>query len=272
MLVHYTEHETLYPLIYMWPALYAFYFCTTPAALAHLAFVGASYGTVLAIDDTMNATIRLVLVIGTPLVVGLLISRLLDTLREGLRRSARQELALRSSEQRTRLIIDSARDGFISTDEHGCVTDVNAAAEFLLGRPRAEIVGRPFQELGIPAEEHERFDQRRMDLSRARAWTVRGTSRCGSTIDRPDGTRLRGETMIWVVERDGEWMFNARLTDIGERLREQEERERLVAAEAAREQAERAAADDRPPAGRRRRGAQPPRPRRPPADAPAAHA
>jgi serine phosphatase RsbU (regulator of sigma subunit)/anti-sigma regulatory factor (Ser/Thr protein kinase) len=35
-------------------------------------------------------------------------------------------------------------------------------------------------------------------------------------------------------------MFNARLTDIGDRLREQHERERLVAAEAAREEAERA--------------------------------
>src|SRR5918997_638381 len=62
------------------------------------------------------------------------------------------------------------------------------------------------------------------------------------TIDRPDGSRLHGETMIWVVERDGEWMFNARLTDIGDRLRDEEERERRVRAEAERAEAERATA------------------------------
>lgn len=241
LLVLYTDQTTLYPLVYTWPALYAFYFFSTPAALAHLALIGAAYGTVLAMDDTVDATIRLLLVLGTPLVIGLLISQLLAKMREGLARSARQERALRSSERRTRLIVDSARDGFISTDADGRVLDVNGAAETLLGRPRAEVLGRPMRELGIPASEHERFEERRRAL-------LEGAREDGTrhlalrvAIDRPDGTRLHAETMIWVVEREGEWMFNARLTDIGDRLREQEERERLVAAEAAREQAERSA-------------------------------
>lgn len=238
LVVHYTQQTTLYPLIYTWPALYAFYFFSTPTALAHLAFVGAAYGTVLIVDGTTNATIRLVLVLGTPLVIGLLISRLLSTMREGIARMARQERALRSSERRTRLIVDGARDGFISTDAQGRVLDVNAAAESLLGRSRAEMLGRPFQELGIPESEHELFEKRRRAL-------LEGASEDGErhlalrvAIDRPDGSRLSAESMIWAVERDGEWMINARLTDIGERLREQEERERRVAAEAAREQAE----------------------------------
>ena len=250
LVVHYTDQTTLYPLIYTWPALYAFYFFSTPGALAHLALIGTAYGTVLAIEQPMDATIRLLLVLGTPLVVGLLISRLLSTMREGLARSERQERALRSSERRTRLVVDSARDGFISTDARGLVLDVNAAAECLLGRSRGEILGRPMQELGIPASEHERFDERRRALlDGAREDGTRHLA-LRVSIDRPDGTRLSAETMIWVVERDGEWMFNARLTDIGEReererlvaaeaAREQEERERLVAAEAAREQEER---------------------------------
>ncbi|MBA3746858.1 MAG: SpoIIE family protein phosphatase [Solirubrobacterales bacterium] len=240
LLVHFAEQSALYPLIYMWPALYAFYFFSTPVALAHLASIGAAYGVVLNIDDTADATIRIVLVLGTPLVIGLLISRLLGKMREGILRSSRQERALRSSERHTRLIVDSARDGFISTDSDGRVLDVNAAAEVLLGRPRAELLGMPFQDLGIPPEEHARFDERRRAL-------IEGAHGDGTrhlsirvSIDRPDGTRLRGETMIWVVERDGEVLFNARLTDIGDRLREQAERERLVAAEAAREQAEHA--------------------------------
>ena len=242
LVIHATQPTGLYPLIYMWPALYAFFFFSTSKALAHLGFIGVAYATVLNIDHTPDTTIRLVLVLGTPLVVGLLISRLLGFVRAGIERSARQERALRSSERRTRLIVDSARDGFISTDVEGRVLDVNAAAERLLGRPRADVLGRPFQELGIPAAVHAKFDERRRAL-------LDGTREDGMrhlalrvTIDRPDGTRLHGETMIWVIERDGEWMFNARLTDIGDRLRDEEERERRMRAEAERAEAERATA------------------------------
>jgi PAS domain S-box-containing protein len=240
--VHYTHQAGLYPLIYMWPALYAFFFFSPWKAIVHLAFIGAAYGTVLAAEHTMDTTLRLVLVLGTPLVVGLLIARLLGFLRAGLERSARQERALRSSERRTRLIVDSARDGFISTDADGRVLDVNAAAERLLGRPRAEMLGRRFQELGIPRQVHAKFEERRRALLQgARKEGMRHLA-LRVTIDRPDGTRLLGETMIWVVERDGEWMFNARLTDIGDRLRDEEERERRVRAEAERAEAERATA------------------------------
>ncbi|HWC25112.1 MAG TPA: SpoIIE family protein phosphatase [Solirubrobacteraceae bacterium] len=240
-LIHYTHNTTLYALVYMWPALYAFYFFSTRAALAHLALIGIAYAAVLRIDGTMDATIRLVLVLGTPLVVGLLISRLLGGMRAAIERSARQERALRSSERRTRLIVDSARDGFISTDAQGRVLDINAAAERLLGRSRADALGRPFQELGIPREAHAKFIQRRRDLLKAAREGGTRHLELRVTINRPDGTQLRGETMIWVVERDGELTFNARLTDIGERLREERKRERLVRAEAARAEAERAA-------------------------------
>ncbi len=235
------EHATLYPLVYTWPALYAFYFFSTRAALGHLAFIGAAYATVLSIDETMEATIRLVLVLGTPLVVGLMISRLLGVMREAMERSARQERALRSSESRTRLIVDSARDGFISADDDGRVLDLNAAAERLLGRTKADAVGRPFQELGVPPAAHAKFIQRRRDLINAARQGGTPHLEVRITIDRPDGTQLRGETMIWVVERDGELMLNARLTDIGHRLREEHKREELVRAEAERAEAERAA-------------------------------
>jgi len=242
LVIHYTEHTTLYPLIYMWPALYAFYFFSTPIALAHLAWIGAAYATALSVDKQMDATLRLVLVLGTPLVIGLMISRLLGHMREGMERSARQERALRSSERRTREIVDSARDGFISTDTDGRVLDINAAAEVLLGRSRADVLGRPFQDLGVPHRLHAKFEERRRAL-------LDGARQDGTrhlalrvVIDRPDGTRLRAETMIWVVEREGELTFNARLTDIGDRLREEEEREKLLRSEAARAEAERTAA------------------------------
>jgi PAS domain S-box-containing protein len=241
LVIHYTHNATLYALIYTWPALYAFYFFSTPTALGHLAVIGAAYAVVLHIGDTMDASIRLALVLGTPLVVGLLISRLLGVLRTALERGARQERALRSSERRTRLIVDSARDGFISADTEGRVLDINAAAERLLGRPRDDVLGRPFQELGIPPAAQAKFVQRRRDLLKAAREGGTRHLELRVTIDRPDGTQLRGETMIWVVERDGELMFNARLSDIGDRLAQERRRERLVRAEAARAEAERAA-------------------------------
>ncbi|MDX6689565.1 MAG: hypothetical protein QOG15_1022 [Solirubrobacteraceae bacterium] len=243
LMVHFTHQLTLYALIYTWPALYAFFFFSTPAAFGHLAFIGAAYGIVLGVEaEPMGTTVRLLLVLGTPLVVGLIIARLLSGLRASLERSARQEQALRGSEQRTRLIVDSARDGFISTDESGRVTDLNAAAEKLLGRSRSEAIGRPFQELGVPPEAHARFDQRRQHLLDAARADRPHHLELRVEIDRPDGSRLQAETMIWVVERDGEYMFNARLTDIAERLRHEQERENLVRSEVARAEAERAAA------------------------------
>ena len=243
LLVHFTHQETLFALIYMWPALFAFYFLQWRAAIAHLAFIGASYAFVLsAEDDAVGITVRLVLVLGTPLVVGVIISRLLGGLRAGIQRSARQEQALRSSEQRTRLIVESARDGFLSTDAEGRVLELNAAAERLLGRSRADVIGRPLKQLGIPPEVHARFERRRQALLEAAREDRPHHLEQRVVIDRPDGTRLHAETMIWVVERDGELMFNARLTDIGARLREEHKREQLVRATAARAEAERATA------------------------------
>ena len=193
-------------------------------------------------DEAVGITVRLVLVLGTPLVVGVIITRLLGGLRAGIQRSARQEQALRSSEQRTRLIVESARDGFISTDAQGRVLELNAAAERLLGRSRAEVIGRPFKQLGIPPELHARFEERRQALLEAAREDRPHHREQRVVIDRPDGTRLHAETMIWVVERDGELMFNARMTDIGARLRVEHKREQLVRATAARSEAERATA------------------------------
>jgi hypothetical protein len=64
LLVHFTHQETLFALIYVWPALFAFYFFQWRAAIAHLAFIGASYAFVLsAEDDAAGITVRLVLVL-----------------------------------------------------------------------------------------------------------------------------------------------------------------------------------------------------------------
>ena len=239
--IHYLHEDTLYPLIYSWPVLYAFYFFSTPAALAHLALVGVSYATVLAIDDATDVGVRLVLVLGTPLVVGLLVSRLLGRLRAGFTLIGRQAEALRAGEQRTRLLIESAQDGFASTDADGRVLDLNAAAEQLLGWPRAEALGRTFDEIALPWGAKAEYEQRLARIVAA-ARNPGAHMSLETEIRRQDGSRIPVDLIIWPVERDGETILNVRFTDIRPRLRKAGEREELVRAEARRVAAERSAA------------------------------
>jgi PAS domain S-box-containing protein len=63
------------------------------------------------------------------------------------RRFALQALALQSSEQRFRLIVETAMDAFLEIDPSGVLTDWNAHAEHLFGWPRAQAIGRSIDEM-----------------------------------------------------------------------------------------------------------------------------
>ena len=78
---YYTGTSALYPILFSWPALYAFYFFRLPAALVYVALIGLAYGIVLAIQSPDSAVVRWLLAVGTPAVAGLLISRVLGLLR-----------------------------------------------------------------------------------------------------------------------------------------------------------------------------------------------
>ena len=69
---YYAGPSTLYPLLYMWTALYAFYCFRLPEALAHMAFIALAYAVVLALQDPDSAIVRWLLSVGTPLVAGIL--------------------------------------------------------------------------------------------------------------------------------------------------------------------------------------------------------
>src|SRR5215469_14424261 len=60
------------------------------------------------------------------------------------------EAALRESEARTRLILDTALDAVITIDEHDTVKEWNAQAERIFGWQYNEAVGRRMSELVIP--------------------------------------------------------------------------------------------------------------------------
>src|SRR5206468_9155689 len=58
--------------------------------------------------------------------------------------------ALQSSEGHIRAIVDVAFDSFITIDEHGTITDFNAAAERTFGYRRDEAVGHELATLITP--------------------------------------------------------------------------------------------------------------------------
>ncbi len=96
-----------------------------------MAFIGVSYAVVLAVQDADSAVVRWLLAVGTPLVAGLLISRLL-----GAAASDRAQRARAVARTRTRLVLDTAPDAFITLDRDGVITNWNAAAERLFGWTR----------------------------------------------------------------------------------------------------------------------------------------
>ena len=147
---YYVESTVTYPLLYTWTALFAFYFFRVNAALCHVAFIGLCYAIVLAAVEPGSPVVRWLLAVGTPLVAGLLITRLLGRIRAEALDADRRADALQESEARTRLVLDGAPDAFITLDRDGVILSWNSAAERLFGWTSAEAIGVPMRALIIP--------------------------------------------------------------------------------------------------------------------------
>jgi PAS domain S-box-containing protein len=234
---YYAGTTVLYPLLFTWGALYAFYFFELRAALAHLGLVGVAYAVVLASQDPVSPAILWLLAVGTPAVFGLLISRLLDRLRAEAASADQRARALRQSESRTRLVLDSAPDAFVAIDRDGVVTSWNTAAERLFGWSALEAVGQSLGGLIFPADGREAHDERRRDLLAApEPVKVR---RIETELQRRDGTRFPGEKTISRVRIGDQVVLSAFVRDLTERRRREEESEALLREQAARAEAER---------------------------------
>jgi PAS domain S-box-containing protein len=229
---YYAGPGTLYPILYTWTALYAFYFFPMREALAQLVVLSLAYAVVLAVQDAGMEVVSWLLAVGTPTVAGILIARLLA----GLQHHGRE---LRQSEKRTRLVLDTAPDAFITLDRDGCITTWNAAAERMFGWPAAEAVGKTMRELILPPEHADRHDSRRLALLESA--DPHATETFEVELVRRDGRRFPGEATVSRVEAGGEVFASGFITDTTERLRRQAEREALLREQAARAEAERVA-------------------------------
>jgi PAS domain S-box-containing protein len=229
----------LYPLLFTWPILYAFYFLDRRAAIAHVALAGLAYAIVLVIQDPPSPYVRWLLAIGTPVIAGALIFRLLDRLRADRVESAAREALLEQNEARTRIVLDSAPDAFVAIDREGVIRTWNAAAERLLGWPASEVVGRSFAEMAIPPELRAAHDERRralLDPAERDATRV-----IQLELQRHDGSRFPAEARVSRVTLRSGVFAAGFLRDVSDRARREAEREALVREQAARAEAERVA-------------------------------
>jgi PAS domain S-box-containing protein len=150
------------------------------------------------------------------------------------------EDALRESEGRTRLILDTAYEAFISIDLEGRIIDWNAEAERVLGWTREEVLGCVLADTIVP--------------QRYRGDHVRGLERFRATGEGPvlgrvlrmealrrDGSEFPVEFTISPIRIDHTTVFNAFLRDVTERKRAEDAVTAARAeAEAARDEAEQA--------------------------------
>ena len=235
----FTGQTALYPLLFSWPILYAFYFLERPAALSHVTVAALAYAIVLLAADLPSPYVRWLLAIGTPAVAGVLIAGLLERVLIERVESGDRELLLQQNEARTRIVLDSAPDAFVAIDRDGSVRTWNAAAERMLGWPASEAVGRPLRALIIPPELREANDQLRRDLlDPAEADATRVLE---LELQRRDGSRFPAEVRASRVTIRGEVFAAGFLRDASDRLRREAEREALLRERSARTEAERVA-------------------------------
>jgi PAS domain S-box-containing protein len=167
--------------------------------------------------------------------------------------SARLSAGLRASEERTRLVIDSALDAVISIDMGGRIVGWNAQAERTFGWSRDEVIGRVLSETIIPVRYRVAHEE---GLRRYRA-SGEGpviNRRLELSAIRRDGSEFPVELSISPVSTGEATTFTAFVRDITQRaeaehaIRRQTSLVRLLQVVAV-------AANEAPPRARRCRSA-----------------
>jgi two-component system, cell cycle sensor histidine kinase and response regulator CckA len=141
------------------------------------------------------------------------------------------EVALKQSEQRTRVILDNALDAVISMDASGLITDWNAQAERIFGWSRAEALGRLMSETIIPERYRARHESGLRKFLLTGEGNVLNKRIEINALDR-QGREFPVELAISPAKVAAEWTFSAFIRDLTERkqtetaLREGEKRYR----------------------------------------------
>ncbi len=97
--------------------------------------------------DDRQADLALVLALAGFVAIGALASYLADQLRRASERLEAKSVDLAELEAMNRLIVQSIQSGLLTVSPDGRVTSFNRAAQAITGRPPADVLGRPVQDL-----------------------------------------------------------------------------------------------------------------------------
>ncbi len=122
---------------------------------------------------------------------------------------------LRSSEEKHRLVVETANDAVVSMDDNGTIQFANRATARLFGYDPTELVGRSLTVL-MPESMRELHDRgfRRYLATSQRHINWQGTE---LTALRKDGQELPVEVSFGELTRDGHKVFTGFIRDISER-------------------------------------------------------
>jgi PAS domain S-box-containing protein len=130
--------------------------------------------------------------------------------------------ALGASEERLRLIINTAMDAVITVNAEGLITNWNSEAEEIFGWSAQEALSRKLSELIMPRRyqgDHGRDLQRFLGVGEE----LTARQRTETTAQHRDGNEFPVEMAISPVEFGGQWIFSIFIRDIRERRRTQNE-------------------------------------------------
>jgi PAS domain S-box-containing protein len=140
---------------------------------------------------------------------------------------------LAASEERQRVILETALDAVVSIDRDARVTYVNSAFERTFGYRAEEVIGRDLAETIVPPslrEAHRRGLARHLETGQVSILN----RRIEMPAMRADGTEFPAEVAVTYTGLPGQPTFTGYVRDITDRLRAQQElnasRARLVAA------------------------------------------
>ncbi len=139
----------------------------------------------------------------------------------------RAEEALKKSEERFRMIVESAKDAIICLKAPGAIYLWNKKAEEMFGFPAAEALGRDMHALIVPERYHEKARGGLALFFQTGAGAV-----VGKTIElyalRRDGTEFPIELSISPMQILGEWHATGIIRDVTERTLSGEKLKRQV--------------------------------------------
>ena len=138
-----------------------------------------------------------------------------EELRKEIADRKRAEDDLRSSEEKHRLVVETANDAVLSMDDKGAIQFANPATAKIFGYDPAELVGRPLTVL-MPEFMRELHDRgfRRYLATGHRHINWQGTELTGL---RKDGQEFPVEVSFGELTRNGHRVFTGFIRDISER-------------------------------------------------------